>query len=281
MLFIPQKYFEKWEVYTKFRYYSATTAVRLWFRIPDSEKYDGYSVAIDGRFDFDSSNNVDEKSIFSKNLQSDKYVFYIDKDEKMSLIKTRNRLDSKRYKRYTINCIDLQDIYNLAEEKRYVLASIIDYVNDHTRRAYKISKQFYAVGIIVGEWFFSSKCSSKRKIGSKGVEIIGELKPSVSQADIEQLISENEKEKDKLYSITSKRHQKIWRLESIIGYIKDFYDGTDEILKEVKIMRENAQNALEILKEKDKLDSQEYNSLDITLLNQLKELCLSPQGETV
>ena len=130
------------------------------FRLPRGE-YDGYTFTVTdnfGRFD---------------NLQKlgDWYSVYVSSDDLPITVKrTENREDGKRYKQYKLKLDELNRIYG--SDHKYAVAFITIYRNNGKLNASDVIEKKYSVGMVDGCWFISDESEKRRRIDTKGVELL-------------------------------------------------------------------------------------------------------------
>ncbi len=168
------------------------------FRLP-GEEYDGYTFTVTelfGRFD-------------SVQALGDWYSVYVSSDDLPIVVKrTENRENGKRYKQYKFTPKELMTLYG--NGYKYAIAYLTKYLNNNRLSAGMVMDRVYAVGIVDGCWFITEESAERRRIGSKGVEILGYI--DNSDIDTVRSLFEDHKKKrgelfDALYKLDCKYNE--------------------------------------------------------------------------
>lgn len=131
----------------------------------------------------------------------------------ITIRRTENREEKKRYKQYAVTLNELSKMFG--NDRVYAVAHLLQYVNDNTRYASEVREEIYAVGIVEGCWFMSSECAERRRINSHGVKILG----YISAADVDDVnadIKKHEQKKTDTYCRISKIHSQQCDIDCII-----------------------------------------------------------------
>lgn len=209
------------------------------FRLPGAE-YDGYTFTVTenfGRFcDMQTSGNW--------------YSVYVSSDDLPIVVKrTENREDGKRYKQFKFTPKELASMYG--DGFRYAVAYLTKYLNNNRLSAGMVMDRVYAVGVVDGCWFLSDEFRERRRIGSKGVEIIGYI--DKTNVDTVRSLFEEHKKKhgelfDALYKIDCKYNEinrEIYVSDKLLAEFPDF-EQINEIKRRALTELENKQKAARI-----------------------------------
>lgn len=140
------------------------------FTLPDTE-YDGYTLTVTS--DFGRFGEVQKLG--------DWYSVYVSSDDLPIVVKrTENREDGKRYKQYKLKPDELNRIYG--SEYKYAIAFITIYRNNGKRNASDVIERKYSVGMVDDCWFISDESKERRRIDTKGVELLCYI--TVSELDV-------------------------------------------------------------------------------------------------
>ena len=82
---------------------------------------------------------------------------------------------------------------------RYAVAHLTEYLNNNHSDASTVINKVYTVGIVDGCWFITDECSERRRIGSKGVDILGYIDKTDVDA-VRKLLAEHEKKHRELFN---------------------------------------------------------------------------------
>lgn len=194
------------------------------FRLPRGE-YDGYTFTVTdnfGRFD---------------NLQKlgDWYSVYVSSDDLPITVKrTENREDGKRYKQYKLKPDELNRIYG--SDHQYAVAFIAIYRNNGKLNASDVIEKKYSVGMVDGCWFISNESGKRRRIDTKGVELLCYF----TAADLD-VVNDIFKAHEKKLRELDRRHTEIYcalhNLERVSSELKfklnipEFVDVNDAAIK--------------------------------------------------
>ena len=215
LLSIPLQYFIKWEEYTKFEKYGFTPhCVRYIFSLPDKLGQEGYTVYVETN-DFQYLNgkiiNVGQNEV-----KKSKININVDNSLIFEATKTLYREENKRYKRIKYSAVELNALYNSLDldTAKIAVAKVLTFTK--SRSPHIISEQ-YVIGKIVGCWFYSDEIDTKRRLNTKGLEIISEI-DSNNIAQAEALMKDRESALQEEY----RRYESLRKKEFAINNIKNY-----------------------------------------------------------
>ncbi len=192
-LLIDKKYLIRLERYTKFGYGGDYDpfAVRYVFRLPEwANVPEGYTVQIEAKevdWEHDENGRLfnNAKPLFTKELENN-ITYRLDRDNNQiyEAVMTENREKGKRYRRFKYTAEELYALYqniDLSDAKLVVAQIDIYYDGIEGNRqkilqGNRIEKTVYVIGKEKGSWFYSPELDTKRRIGSHGVTILGNIK---------------------------------------------------------------------------------------------------------
>lgn len=123
--------------------------------------YDGYTFTVTNNFGrFEDVQKL-----------GDWYSVYVSSDELPIVVKrTEKRENGKRYKQYKLTPDELNRMYG--SEHRYAVAFISIYRNNGKLTASDVVERKYSIGMVDGCWFISDELKKRRRIDTKGVELL-------------------------------------------------------------------------------------------------------------
>lgn len=176
---IHKKYLLKVEQYTKFGYAGSVNpfSCRYIFLLPDDSVYKDYAIyvdTIDCKYDKNGKLILDSVGV-NYELKGNYYHLNLNED-KLIAFKCINRESGKRYKRYTLSLNDIFALYNGVDlsDLSYAIAYVTQYRNNGKKNAGEIVSKFYTIGKLSDKWMYFEG-SEKRRINTKGIEIIGKI----------------------------------------------------------------------------------------------------------
>lgn len=216
------------------------------FGLPGVE-FDGYTFTAFSAFDIGRFGKI--------TLHGDWYnVEILYDDTPITLKRTENREDGKRYKQYKFKPAELAGMYGCNLQQAVALVSI--YANNGSRTAKEIIETKYVVGAIDGCWFICAELKERRRIDTKDVKILGYV--SATDAQMVKDVIEQHKEKGceikrQLYAIQNKRRE-IERINDIVYHadmpeLIEIYDITHKSFKALSAKYD------ELMRELDNLDA--------------------------
>lgn len=272
LLTIPEKYFLRWERYTKFGYGgSYAFVVRYVFSVPDKANTgEGYTFCFDTE-DFEG-NVYEPEQVGANEHYSGSYHIKVNDTAKFTAVKTEGREEGKKYKRYSFTALELQALYNGhdLEKAETVVAKIMIYANTHNRKAREVREEKIIVGQCVGCWLYTSESDTKRLIGSKGVEILGKISNSDKEAVEQEIANAASREKSLLEEANANRMD-IYYVKEAIQNIKHIYTGDERVKRYLQVIEEHSLAALELLAEKKKIYGKQIDQVPGELLEGLKK----------
>lgn len=239
-LIIPEKYLIRWEGYTKFtgNHRADVFAARYVFAAPDAANLDaGYTIYIDTNDKTRENGKLIgcgqkyEHYSGAYHLQVPEYP----KGFTYTALKTENREEGKKYKRYTFSGLELQALYNghKLSDATSAVAKVKFYANNGRLTAREVIREDYIVGKRIGCWFYSDKLDTKRRVGTKGVSILGEIEGEHEEA-VRQLI---EAYKAQNKAISQSSHQHNYNLSAVESICREIIkiDVSDDDLMQSKV----------------------------------------------
>lgn len=270
---IHKKYLEKVEQYTKFDKwgYHPYTA-RYIFNLPEGTQYEGYALLMDttdARFQY---GELIPESVGAQRERKGNYycLFVEDPMKEVFISRYKDREPGKKYKRFSLTYEALQAIYNFEAEWEtlpYAAAKVLHYRNNGTRDAKKVVAERYELGRIGGTWFYCD--GEKRKIDSKGVEIIGEIQRG-KEEEVARLIEAHYRRKQELEDELLRLHQEKERLGRIAKDAEKLSCG--DYREEIMSVYFRATTKVALLIEP---IIQEQTALEATLLKSLQPFVVS------
>ena len=275
LLKIHKDYLDKVEQYTKFgaggRY--NPYAVQYIFNLPQGSEYENYALKVDTEDYRYSDGKLVIESVGANRERKGNY-YYLDIDDKQSFVLTRykNREEGKRYKRYELNGSELSAIFNYnksIEKLPLVIAEVKQYLNNGTRNAGSVISSKITIGHSDGTWLYID--DERRKINSKGVNIIGDL-PLKYKDEADSIISTFYLKKDTILRESSLIVSNAGALDSIYRYAQnldiDIKDTSEKICKICLDKRSE-------LKAKLDHNQERLSSIERICLDKLAALCSS------
>lgn len=250
-LIIPEKYLIRWEEYTKFtgKHRADFFAARYVFAAPDAANLEaGYTIYID-TYDQQREN----KKLISCGGHSEHYsgAYHLQvpnypKEFIYTALKTENREEGKKYKRYKFTALELQALYSgySLTEIISVLAKVNIYANNGTRLAGEVVAEKLIVGKQCGCWFYSDELDTKRRVGTKGVSILGEIEGEHEET-VKSMISEKLKRQRQIQSKMDSISLELFRLKSLEEWVRK--------TEAAKLVSDAAQNIAAIVQNADSL----------------------------
>ena len=230
---IHKKYLDKIEQYTKYGYGGRYNpyAVRYVFNLPEGTMYENYAVMIDTEDKKYNNNVLVVESVGANELKGNYYYLKLEDSEKFSLTRYKNRENGKKYKRYELTAQELNSIYNYNRDfssMQVVVAEVVQYLNNGTREARSVLSKNIKVGYSDGTWLYVD--SEKRRINSKGIEIISGIK-SENKEKAEKLIQDYYTQSHKISNEICDKRDELRNLDSICAYAERL--SSSETSKEI------------------------------------------------
>ncbi len=283
-LIIPDRYFLRWESYAKFGYGHSVdfNAVRYVFAVPDAAGLEsGYTIYIH-TYDVSRSDSTapSGRKIVTvgakKEHYSGAYHIEVENDAVFTAIKTESREPGKKYTRHKFNALELQAMYNGHDlnDAVDVVAKVLIYQNDDTRLAGKVMEEKIVIGKKVGCWLYSEELDSKRRISTKGVQILGEI-DGASVYSARKLISDHKKEILSIQQSENVLAHRLYQVDSLmrdIQHMKALVGGADEP-PYVERLHDNAEKLKEFLQSSAQNTDEVVRQLEAGFYEQLYRLC--------
>ncbi|MDE6059377.1 MAG: hypothetical protein K2G44_04970 [Clostridia bacterium] len=291
-LLIDKKYLIRLECYTKFGYGGCYDpfAVRYVFALPKSAGLPaGYTVYIDAIWvewerDENGRRIKNAKPIYTKELENDcTYRLHRDNEIVYEATMTENREAGKRYKRYKYTSEELYALYQNVDLKTadISVAKIDIYLDGSEGNRHKaiygnrIDKTLYLVGKVQGCWFYCSELDTKRRIGSRGVKILGKIKAD-NEAVAKQLISKYQDDLSKLSDEYGNIYGALDNVEKALSLFT-YYDiyhtpKSERVNSAIHNIQKNATQAKQDILEEIAKESVDKANLASDLEKQLKRL---------
>lgn len=191
-LLIDKKYLIRLERYTKFGYGGTYDpfAVRYVFALPERAGLpNGYTVFIDAyRVEWEHDEKglrpFSAKPLYTLELERDN-TYRLDRPSDAVYVAkmTENREEGKRYKQYKYTAEEFYALYQNVDLKtaQFAVAKIDIYLEGREGAEHKvlygnrIESTDYYIGKVQGCWFYCFELDTKRRIGSRGVKILGKI----------------------------------------------------------------------------------------------------------
>lgn len=272
-LLIDKKYLVRLERYTKFGYggmYNPFAARYVFALPPNAGLPEGYTVYIDAEkveweHDGKGFRQFDAKPLYTKELEHDK-TYRLDRqsDATYEAMMTENREEGKRYKRYKYTAEELYALYQNVDlsTAELAVAKIDIYLDGQEGNRHKalygnrIDRTDYYVGKVQGNWFYCSELDTKRRIGSHGVTILGNIRAE-DEAAAWQIIKKTQKKVEQCkenytYIYISKNSvDKAWH---DVNYYCDENNRNapkdKDILNAIRMVRSSAEKAKQLIDKK-------------------------------
>lgn len=287
-LLIDKKYLVRLERYTKFGYrgHYDIWGCRYVFKLPPNAGLpDGYTVYIDAhkveweRDEISRVRPLSAKPLYTEELENGK-TYRLDRESDAVYVAkmTESREEGKRYKQYKYTAEELYGLYQNVDLKtaKFAVAKIDIYLEGQECNRHKvlygnrIERTDYYVGKVQGSWFYCSELDTKRRIGSRGVTILGNIKAE-DEASAWQLIRKTQKEikhcKETFYDVFAAKSDVDKALWAVWYFCerREVRTENSEVLAHVRNVQSAAKSAMEFI---DKRLSEEDNKI----LNIQKEL---------
>lgn len=293
-LLIDKKYLVRLDCFTRFGYGGVFNpyAVRYVFRLPERAGVpDGYTIYIDA--DYHRSSNViwENNDIYTKHpigtkeLEHDKTYRLDRKSDAVYVAKmTENREEGKRYKQYKYTAEELYALYQNVDLKAAALAvaKIDIYLEGQEGNRHKalygnrIERTDYYVGKVHGSWFYCSELDTKRRIGSHGVTILGNIKAEAEDAAW-QLIRKTQKEIKQLkenytciYISRSNVDKAWWDVKYYCDEKNRNAPKDEEVLNAIRAVRNATEKAMRLIDKKLSEEDTEIFKIQTELEDELK-----------
>ncbi len=131
-----------------------------------------------------------------------------------------------------------------------VVAKVLIYAPGKDTGFSRVIAELYVVGKVKGCWLYSSELDTRRRIGTKGVQILGKIKVKDTKT-IRQLIKDRDEKTNLLWFEYEDVRHDIYQIERYILKTATELKTDDEVFNdEIKKVRSNAEKALELLKVK-------------------------------
>lgn len=162
-------------------------------------------------------------------------------DIPITLKHTENREDGKRYKQYKITPNELATMYSCSFQHAVALVSI--YRNNGKINASDVVETKYIVGAIDDCWFISSELAERRRLDTKGVQILGYISPTDTQT-VSGIIKQHKDKEDEI-------QRALWDIQGDRRKIQDINSDVDRIgMTELAAIKEITAKALQHLQDK-------------------------------
>ncbi len=215
LLSVPLKYYMGWEEYTKFNCYGFTPhCVRYIFSLPDKEGYTVYIETEDFKYINGQIVNVGRCEIKKTKINID-----IDSSFQIEATRTQNREPNKRYKRFKYSIMELNALYNALDfdNAKIAVARVLTFTKSFDPQ---VIRDQIVIGKILGCWFYSDKVDTKRRLNTKGLEIISEIDGSnIDKAEV--LMRKRESALQEEYQRYENLEQKDYAINCIKKYCND------------------------------------------------------------
>jgi hypothetical protein len=236
-LIIPEKYLIRWEGYTKFtgNHCVDIYATRYVFAVPEVANLEpGYTFYIDTN-DRTRENGKLVCCGQKREHYSGAYHLHVPEYPKgftYTALKTENREEGKKYKRYTFSGLELQALYNghKLSDGISAVAKVKFYAKSGYLSAKEVIREDYIVGKRIGCWFYSDEFDTKRRVGTKGVSILGEIEEE-HEATIRQLIEAYKAQNKAISQSTNQHSYNLSMVESICREIIKINMSDDDLLQ--------------------------------------------------
>ncbi len=295
-LLIDKKYLIRLEKYTKFGYRGSYDpfAARYVFALPKNAGLpEGYTVYIDAygvEWEHDPISRVrpfSAKPLYTNELENDK-TYRLDRDSDAVYVAkmTENREEGKRYKQFKYTAEELYALYQNVDLKAAALAvaKIDIYIEGQEGNRHKalygnrIERTDYYVGKVQGSWFYCSELDTKRRIGSHGVTVLGNIKAE-NEAAAWQLIRDTQKkikqckENYTYIHISRSSVDKAWGAANYYCNKKNINAPKDEeVLNAIRTVRSDAEKAMQLIDKKLSEEDAEISKIQSELEERLQKL---------
>lgn len=152
----------------------------------------------------------------------------------------------EKHKKEKIGTMKMSD-YDLSGSET-VVAKVLIYAPGKDTGFSRVIAELYVVGKVKGCWLYSSELDTRRRIGTKGVQILGKIKVKDTKT-IRQLIKDRDEKTNLLWFEYEDVRHDIYQIERYILKTATELKTDDEVFNdEIKKVRSNAEKALELLK---------------------------------
>lgn len=294
-LLIDKQYLVRLERYTKFGYGGSYDpfAVRYVFSLPKKAGLpDGYTVYIDAyhvewEHDERGRRPFDAKPLYTEELEND-CTYRLDRDSNVEYVAkmTENREEGKRYKQFKFTSEELYALYQNVDlaSADLAVAKINIYLYGREGNQHKalygnrIDRTDYYVGKVQGSWFYCSELDTKRRIGSHGVKILGNIKAE-DEATAWQLIRKTQKKieecEENYNGIRSPRFSvdRAWReVEYYCDKNNRNAPKDEDVLNAIRLVYSSAEKAKQLIDKKLSEENKEILKIQTELEEQFKEI---------
>lgn len=293
-LLINKKYLVRLERYTKFGsggYYDPF-AVRYVFALPKSAGLpDGYTVYIDARrvkweHDERGLRPFDAKPLYTLELVNGKTYRLTDRPEDAVYVAkmTENREEGKRYKQYKYSDEQLYALYQNVDlaTAQLAVAKIDIYLEGQEGNRHKmlygnrIARTDYYIGKVQGCWFYCSDLDTKRRIGSRGVTVLGNIKAD-DEASAWELIKQSRKDSKYCKATFSDIFDAKNSVNHALDAVRYFCDReispeNTETLEQVRNIQRAAKSAMQFIEKKLSEKEAALAKINAELEEELKKL---------
>lgn len=294
-LLIDKKYLVRLERYTKFGYGGSYDpfAVRYVFSLPKNAGLpDGYTVYIDAqrvKWEQDEKGHTpfNAKPLYTKELENDR-TYRLDRDNNVEYVAkmTENREEGKRYKQFKFTSEELYALYQNVDlaSADLAVAKIDIYLDGREGNQHKvlygnrIERTDYYVGKVQGSWFYCSELDTKRRIGSHGVKILGNIKTE-DEATAWQLIGKTQKKIEQCKENYSRIHSSRYSVDRAWWEVNYYCDDNNrnlpkdkEVLNAIRLVHSSAEKAMQLIDKKLSEEDTEILKIQTELEEQLKEI---------
>lgn len=292
-LLIDKKYLVRLDCFTRFGYGGVFNpyAVRYVFRLPERAGVpDGYTIYIDADYHRSSDVIWENNDIYTKHpigtkeLEHDKTYRLDRKSDAVYVAKmTENREEGKRYKQYKYTAEELYALYQNVDLKSAALAvaKIDIYIEGQEGNRHKalygnrIERTDYYIGKVQGSWFYCSELDTKRRIGSHGVTILGNIK-SEDEASARQLIRKTQEEikycKETFTDVFDAKHavnDALWAVWYFCDK-KEVHTENSKVLEYVRNVQSAAKSTMEFIDKRLSEEDTEIFKIQTELEDELK-----------
>ena len=299
-LLIDKKYLVRLERYTKFGYGGSYDpfAVRYVFSLSKNAGLpDGYTVYIDAqrvKWEQDEKGQTpfNAKPLYTKELENDR-TYRLDRDNNVEYVAkmTENREEGKRYKQFKFTSEELYALYQNVDlaSADLAVAKIDIYLDGREGNQHKvlygnrIERTDYYVGKVQGSWFYCSELDTKRRIGSHGVKILGNIKTE-DEATAWQLIRKTQKKiehcKETFSEVFDAKHnidKALWDVWYFCEKRK-VHTENSKVLEYVRNVQSAAKSAMEFIDKRLSEEDTEILKIQTELEEQLKEIYVEDKG---
>ncbi len=268
-ILINKKYLIRAEQYTKFWYGGYEDTDRYVFALPEwAGLPEGYTVYINAcmRWGRDEKGNLFPYDYYDLD---DNGTFRIpsDRNKEYVAVMTEGREEGKRYKRYKFTAKELYALYqNVTLTDAKTVAAKITIYSDGPVMPGLVLENKVVVGERKGCWFYSEELETKRRIGTKGVQILcGIEKEQIG--DVQKLIEKYEDRNVQAEKALRDKRYDLTRMTSLSITMKT----QEYISDELKALLDPIRQQVDDLKKTVELECQELSAKAETIFSELCE----------